>query len=769
MTETVTPPTNEENSASKDRLWNFLRSASASRKAAYGLAAAATISGIATVGTITGPADRAYDLDTVLTLLYIDGILFLMLGVVVAKRLVQVWMERRRGVAGAGLHVRLVMMFSLVAVTPAILVAIFSALFLHFGMQSWFSDRVNIALKESMGVAKAYLLDHQNNIQTDAFAIANEVNINAPRLMRNPSLFNEVLSSQAALRSLSEAVVFDSGGQVLARARFSLTEKIETLPVEVMARANKGKIAVLDSENEDRLRALIKLNRYIDAYLLVERFVDPRVISHIDRIHKAVTQYRKMETERSGIQVSFILIFLMVCLLLLLAAGWIGMTVSTQLARPISRLISATDEASHGNLEVRVEVGDDTDEISSLGRAFNNMANQLETQQKSVMDANRELDERRRFTETVLAGVSAGVIGLDSDGNLHLHNRSAADLMAADLSAQQGVYLGDAIPELAELLLKTMAQPARTHQQEIKLVRGGETRTLLARIAAESLESEVIGYVVTFDDVTELFSAQRKAAWADVARRIAHEIKNPLTPIQLSAERLKRKYAGEISTDPETFAICTDTIVRQVEDIGRMVDEFSAFARMPQPSIKTENISEICRENVFLERNRNPEIDFELNFGESDAHIQCDRRQISQALINLLKNAAESIESAIADKSIDPTSGHIKLTLDDGGAKPGEVKIVVEDNGVGLPKDRDRLTEPYVTTREKGTGLGLAIVRKIMEDHNGVLLLEDGAEGGASVALVFRPDEDRSAATNTNPDEEASAMNVAVNLQGSSG
>jgi len=757
--------------AGNNNLWTFLRRASSSRKTAFALAAAATLSGIATVATITAPRDQAYDLDTVLTLLYIDGILFLLLAVIVTRRLVQVWMERRRGVAGAGLHVRLVVLFSLVAVTPAILVAIFSALFLHFGMQSWFSERVSTALGESMGVAKAYLLDHQNNIQTDAFAIANEVNTNAPQLMRNQILFNEILSSHAALRSLSEAVVFDSGGKVLARARFSLTEKIETLPVEIMAKANQGKIAVLDSENEDRLRALIKLSRFIDAYLLVERFVDPRVISHIDRIHKAVSQYRKMEKERSGIQVSFILIFLMVCLLLLLAAAWIGMTVSTQLARPISRLISATDEASHGNLNVRVEVGDDTDEISSLGRAFNNMANQLQSQQRSVMDANRELDERRRFTETVLAGVSAGVIGLDSNGNLHLHNRSATDLLGTDLNQQQNTYLGEVIPELADLLAQAMAQPTRTQQAEIKLIRSGETRTLLARIAAESLESEVIGYVVTFDDVTELFSAQRKAAWADVARRIAHEIKNPLTPIQLSAERLKRKYASEIITDPETFAICTETIIRQVEDIGRMVDEFSAFARMPQPSIQMENISEICRENVFLERNRNPAIDFVLDIDDADVHIRCDRRQISQALTNLLKNAAESVETALAQNTVAVDQARITLSLTDAKGPDGEARIVVVDNGIGLPKDRDRLTEPYVTTREKGTGLGLAIVRKIMEDHHGNLLLEDGDDKGARVTMVFRTAEDRPAQTDadTIDNAEAEALKVAAGLTGAKG
>jgi len=754
-------------------LWDLIRRASTSRKMAYGLAAAATLSGVATVATITGRSGEAYDLDTVVSLLYVDGILLLLLAVIVTHRLVQVWMERRRGGAGSGLHVRLVVLFSMVAVMPAILVAVFSALFLHFGMEGWFSERVKTALKQSSIVANAYLVDHRNNIQTDAFALANELNTNAPQLMRSQVIFNEVLSAQAALRSLSEAVVLDSSGQVLARARFSLSPDIENLPVEAISTANRGRIAVLDSENDDRLRALVKLTRFIDAYLLVERFVDPRVISHIEGIKRAVSQYRKMEKERSGIQVSFVIIFLMVSLLLLLAAAWIGLTVSTQLAGPISRLISAADEASRGNLDVRVAVGEDTDEISTLGRAFNNMTNQLENQRTGLMDANRELDERRRFTETVLAGVSAGVIGLDSEGRIHLPNRSASDLLSLDLGDKQGQPLGDAIPEMADLLEKAKNQPARMHQDEISLIRAGQTRTLLARIAAERLADEIIGYVVTFDDVTDLLSAQRKAAWADVARRIAHEIKNPLTPIQLSAERLKRKYEAEIQSDPATFKTCTETIVRQVADIGRMVDEFSSFARMPQPSMNNENLAEICREAVFLERNRNPDISLEVNLPDDAVTVLCDRRQVAQALTNLLKNATESVESRLAGDGGPDEKGEIKLTIDEAsaadGEDTGETRITVEDNGMGLPADKERLTEPYVTTREKGTGLGLAIVRKIMEDHSGRLLLQDRDGGGARVTMVFPVRDGISEAETESGEKSTEAMKSVVELSTGNG
>ena len=731
-------------------IWRNLQRASASRKTAYTLAILAILSGTATVVTIVERPGQTSDINTVLSLLYIDGILFLLLGAVVARRLAQVWSDRRRRAAGSGLQVRLVVLFSLVAVTPAILVAIFSALFLHFGMQSWFAERVRTALNQSQVVAKAYLADHRRIIEADAFALANELNVNASELMRSRALFKNVLSTQSAFRSLTEAVVLDGSGNILARAHFSLTEKIENLPVQALNTASQGRIAVLDSENVDRMRALIQLNRFIDAYLLVERYVDPRVINHIESIRKAVNEYQTMEKERSGIQVSFIIIFLMVSLLLLLAAAWIGLTVSSQLAGPISNLISATDEASQGNLGVRVEVGDDTDEISSLGRAFNNMTNELESQREGLVTANRELDERRRFTETVLAGVSAGVIGLDADGRIHLSNRSASDLLSRNLGAMVGAGINKAVPEMRDLFAKVMVAPARTFQEEISLDSRSQHRTLLSRMAAEYLDGEIIGYVVTFDDVTDLLSAQRKAAWADVARRIAHEIKNPLTPIQLSAERLQRKYQDEVESDPDIFRTCTDTIIRQVADIGRMVDEFSSFARMPHPLMYDENIVEVCREAAFLERNRNADLVFKIDLPDIPVMVNCDRRQIAQALTNLLKNAWESIEARLTNKSLSSEPGQITLRLINCGSEIASqvgskdtVSITIEDNGVGLPLDKGRLTEPYVTTREKGTGLGLAIVRKIMEDHHGRFVLDDRPDGGARVSMIFDNSEDR--------------------------
>ena len=750
----------------------WMTNASVHRKMAYALVVLAVVLGIATVATMTGRTSAATNVQTILNLLYVDGIILLLLGLVVARRLVTLWQERRSGQAGAGLHGRLVMLFGLVAVTPAILVAVFSALFINYALDVWFSDKVKDAINKSQAVTQAYLQEHRKNISVDAFAIAGDLNFNAPLVGTNPRRFNQILSHHAALRALSEVLVIDRGGQIMARSELSLSLKAERIPKEVFDKASRGEIAIFRGRTEDRIRAIVRLQGFVNAFLLVERFVDPKVIEHIKLIDDAAGRYKAMEAKRSGIQISFVMIFIVVALLLLLAAIWVGLTVSTQMARPISSLIRAAKRVSEGDLTVTVDATDSSDEISTLGRTFNTMTGQLKSTQEGLMDANRELDERRRFTETVLAGVSAGVIGLDAQGKIHLTNRSASDLLEMDLDQSIGQSLGDAVPEMAELLEKVMDRPERPQQAEIKVGRKGRSSTLVVSIAAERLAGDIIGYVVTFDDVTELFSAQRKAAWADVARRIAHEIKNPLTPIQLSAERLKRKYLDEIKSDPETFASCTETIVRQVEDLHRMVDEFSSFASMPQLSLKNENLSEICHGVMTLETNRHPDIDYDANLPADNIRLYCDHRQVSRALTNLFKNAAEAIIGRKEDQGDKAPKGQIHVTLGtgpgkdkDGNLEENVVTLTIEDNGSGLPKDdREQLTEPYVTMRTKGTGLGLAIVKKIMEDHNGHLLLEDRDGGGARVSLVFYPMEQPAGTGPDGEEEDRDPMKVATSL-----
>jgi two-component system nitrogen regulation sensor histidine kinase NtrY len=429
-----------------------------------------------------------------------------------------------------------------------------------------------------------------------------------------------------------------------------------------------------------------------------------------------------------------------VALLFLVAAVAIGIHFATQLAEPISRLVTATEQIRGGDLAARVPEGEKDDELASLSRAFNRMTYQIESQQTELREANRQLDERRRFTETVLTGVSAGVIGLDRFGRINLPNRSASSLLGVEIEQSIGQDLAEVAPEMAGLLDEAERRPDRLAQSQVQLSRGTSMRTLLVRIAAEHYGREISGFVVTFDDITELLSAQRKAAWADIARRIAHEIKNPLTPIQLAAERLRRRYLKEIKSDAETFTVCTDTIIRHVGDIGRMIDEFSSFARMPAPVLKPENLIEIVRQTVFLQRTARPEIVFEAILPSRSVTVRCDARLVSQALINIVKNAIEAVELRIAEQGADP-AGHIRVSVSN---MSGQAAVIVEDNGNGLPQQgRERLTEPYVTTRAKGTGLGLAIVKKIMEDHQGELVLEDGETGGTRVKLIFAATEAR--------------------------
>ena len=530
------------------------------RKLVYALMLAAAAMGIATYAVLTGSGLSSPDPTLVLVILYLDLVLLLILAVVVARRGVAVWIARRKGSAGSRLHTRLVLMFALVAATPAIIMAVFSALFFDLGIQEWFDKQVRTAVNESLDVAEAYLREHQQNIRADALAMANDISREGPSVLGNPKRFTQIMNTQAALRSLSEAVVFDESGHVVVQAGFSFALEFEPLPNWALESARNHEVAILTSESDDRVRALVKLDNFDNAYLYVGRLVDPKVVGHVQTTQRVVSTYQKLEGRRSGLQAAFVMIFIMVALLLLLAAVLVGLMLATQLARPISGLVESAEKVRSGDLTARVEEGPQDDELGTLSRAFNRMTGQLEGQRTELVEANRQLDMRRRFTEAVLSGVSAGVIGLDQSGCINLPNRSASQLLGIALDHMIGTELSDVVPEMAPLLRKARRRTERIVESQITVLAGGRPRMLLVRIATEKAEGEIKGFVVTFDDVTELLSAQRKAAWADVARRIAHEIKNPLTPIQLSAERLKRKYLREIKSDPETFTICKTTL-----------------------------------------------------------------------------------------------------------------------------------------------------------------------------------------------------------------
>ena len=699
------------------------------------LAAIALVLGITSFVLLANGATSRVKPGLVFGLTLANLFVLLLLFAVLAGRLTRVWVDRRRGSAGSRMHVRLVLLFSVVAVTPTIVVAILATAFFHYGIEAWFNKRVSTALDEAHEASRGYLREHIQNIRTDALAMSNDLTRAGQLFSLDPEAFPQVLATQTALRGLTEALLYDpdpapGSDPIVASAGVMSGLGVALPPSSATEIARSGDIAVLTSDDGSTVSAVVQLNSTPPLLLMISRPVDPQILEHANRTEQAVAQYEALSQNRSGLQITFALIFALVALLVLFAAVLIGLVIANQMARPIGRLILAADRVRAGDLAVRVPEVQSEDEVAGLSRAFNRMTGQLAAQRTELMEAYAQLDERRRFTETVLAGVSAGVIGLDAEGSIELPNRAASELLGLDLMGGLGRPLVEPIPEFAPLLQQARQASAGAATGEVQIGPASNRRTLLVRIGPELKAGRVEGYVVTFDDITELESAQRKAAWADVARRIAHEIKNPLTPIQLSAERLKRRFAKEITSDPDTFTQCADTIVRHVGDIGRMVDEFSAFARMPQPVIRPEDIGRLAREALILQKNAHPEITWTTEIPERGPIAPGDRRLLGQALTNLLQNAADAVAMRAG-------SGHITLSVQQDGP---DVLVAVRDDGVGLPQeDRGRLTEPYVTHKPKGTGLGLAIVKKIMEDHGGRLTLDDRGDGPGAVATLSLP------------------------------
>ena len=726
------------------RIYNWSRRINMERRIAMVFLAIGAASGLMTYLVLTDTWQTQNPARAITWLLLIDFIVVLSLGTIIARRFVVLWIERRRGLVGAKLHSRLVLLFGLIALIPAITVSVFSTTFLNYGLDIWFGDKIKSAVESSFDVSQSYLQDHQQRVANDTLSIANEIRDQIRGGYVDLSRLAAFLDRQVDLRDLSEAVVIDRRRQILASGGFALMMEFDLdLPERALVRADAGETVLLHSDSGDRIRALVAIDPHEGLYLYAGRVIEDDVLTAIRNNESAVSLYRQLEGDRSQWQITVGLIFAVLALLLLMAAIWVAIVSATNLVKPVLRLVEAAQRLGSGDLSARVKAGKRDDELGELSRTFNTMALRLQTQQVELVSTNQQLDDRRRFTELVLSGVSAGVIGLNEKGEIELPNRSASELLGRNMMQHVGERLGDLVPEMGELVAQAQGRQSGSAEGQINLSHGPVTRTLHVRVVAERAEGDHTRIVVTFDDVTELLAAQRKAAWSDIARRIAHEIKNPLTPIQLSAERLKRKYLKEIVNDPETFAVCTDTIVRQVGDIGRLVDEFSSFARMPAPVLRPEDLVEVARQAAFLQQSANPAIVYDLDLPTEPIWANCDASQVTRALTNLLQNAADAIEARLEMErtGVDSgeqnrlTPGRIHLWIRRDG---DEVTLGVDDNGRGLPRQgRERLTDPYVTTRAKGTGLGLAIVKKIMEDHGGKLQLLDGDTGGASVRLTF--------------------------------
>ena len=698
---------------------------------AGGFVLAALLTASATVLLISGEGLAGEATPAVQIMLAASLAISVGLAGILAHRLARVARAWRSAATGARLHIRFVTLFSLAALAPAIIIAAFLGFTFSQGVERWFSQRVESTIENAAAVGRAYVDLASGDLSGEILAMAEDLNIAVRGLTEDPERYRAFLRAQTQARLLSSAYIVRADGAVLARAEESDARTFEAPTAEGLAAADQGSVSIRFDQDDDRVVGVFRLTAYDGAYLVVTRAIAPGLVTQLRLFDQSVDDYRSARDAQGALRLMFTLAYVSTALLVLLGAVWVGLSSASRVAEPIGRLVGAARRVAAGDLKARVSVGEEQDEVDALGAAFNRMTAQLDTQRRDLVAAQEDAETRRQFIEAVLGEVSAGVVGLDRDGRISAANRSAAQLLSAGDQSLIGRRLIDIAPEFVDLLNQPAPQ-GETPPQRVDLIRDGASTNLSVRTSPDAEG----GLVLTFDDMTKLISAQRQEAWKDVARRIAHEIKNPLTPIQLSAERLQRKFGAEITSDQETFQRCTDTILRQVSDIGRMVDEFSAFARMPTPIMAFADMSEIARATVFGQRLAFADVRVEVEGVEKPIGLVCDERLIAQALLNLIKNAAESVQARRV-RDGEPKDGFVLLRLRD--LEYG-VQFEIIDNGLGFPeKDRHRLIEPYVTTRTKGAGLGLAIVARVVEDHGGLIELDDapGPSPGAVVRFVL--------------------------------
>ena len=695
---------------------------------------------ILAVGTFLalGPFSQGASSPALRLVLLADLVYILVVAALVLQRLARMAADRRSQSAGSRLHLRLSGLFALIALIPTVLVAVFAVLTVNVGLEGWFSDRVRQVVGNSLSAAEAYEGEHRQDLTEDAQSLAGYLNVakQSTFFLRDDQLRPILTQGQDAIqRGLREAFLIDGGGELQTRGEKSYLFDFEQPTAEEIARAKAGETVIIQDAANDEFRALVHLDAYADRYLYISRNVDGKILGLLDETQQTVRLYQQLEAERGKLLFEFGLLYLGFALILILAAVWLGLWFAERLARPVGRLAGAAQRVGSGDLDVTVQEEEGDDEIAMLGRIFNQMTRQLKGQRDALMDGHSQTERRRRLFDSVLSSVTAGVIGLDAAGKVAFVNRAAERLLDVSDGATD-VALDLAVPEFAALFERLRAGSGAAVQEEVRLTRKGNLESLLVRMAVRTNDTgRLEGYVVAFDDVTQLVSAQRMAAWGDVARRIAHEIKNPLTPIQLSAERIKRKFrplVGDQADDLEQYA---DVIIRQTNDLRRIVDEFSKFARMPEPDRREQDLTTLVRDAVILQESGQPDVRFVKSLLAEPMLLDLDATMISQALTNLIKNAGEAIETKIEKGLAVDSKPEIRVAM---SATSQEAVIEISDNGIGLPADRARLFEPYVTTRENGTGLGLPIVKKIIEEHGGTLALVDAPlfDGNAHVGAM---------------------------------
>ncbi|MCT8328811.1 sensor histidine kinase NtrY-like [Albidovulum sediminis] len=681
-----------------------------------------------------GPMGQGANSSALRLILLADFVYFLLLATLILSRLAQMIAARRAQSAGSRLHLRLTGVFAGIALFPTIIVAIFAGLTVNIGLEGWFSERVRSVVGTSLSAAEAYQEEHRRDLVTDAGALARFLEAAREKafLQSDAELRQALNQAQGQIqRGLREAYVVDGGGAIRARGERSYLFDYEEPSEAEFAQAETGEPVLIEDWQNNEFRALQRLDGFADRYLYISRAVDGQLLSLLDDTRETVGLYQQLESTRGRVLFEFGLVYLGFALILVLAAIWMGLWFAERLSRPVGRLAGAAQRVGAGDLDVQVTEEDGDDEIAMLGRVFNQMTRQLKGQREALLDSHRQTERRRRLFDSVLSSVTSGVVGLDADGRVDFLNRAAVRLLELDEARDHDRALSEAVPEFAGLLDRLREGLGEVAQEEIKVSRSGRLESLLVRMAIRrNSDGGLEGYVVAFDDVTDLVSAQRMAAWGDVARRIAHEIKNPLTPIQLSAERIRRKFSRLIAgEDAEALAQMTDVIIRQTGDLRRIVDEFSKFARMPEPDRRDHDLAKLMRDAVTLQDGALHGARLVADLPKQPVIVELDATMISQAVTNLIKNAGEAVESLLEKGAPEGYAPEVRVTME---ATPETVTIRIADNGTGLPADRARLFEPYVTTREKGTGLGLPIVKKIIEEHGGTLVLTDAPvfEGG---------------------------------------
>ncbi len=674
---------------------------------------------------VLGPFDQGASALSLRLILLADLVYVLVVATLVLGSVARLIAARRAKSAGSRLHLRLTGVFALLALIPTVTVAIFAVLTVNVGLEGWFSDRVSRVVGSSLAAAQAYEQEQREDLAEDALVLARYIDSNrANTFFMNDGEIRQVLGTGQSLiqRGLREAYVIDGTGDLRARGERSYLFDFEQPLASDIATASADGLFIIEDWDNNEFRALVPLEAFVDRFLYVSRNVDGEILNLLDDTQETVRLYQQLENERGRVLFEFGLLYLGFAVILILAAIWLGLWFAERLSRPVGRLAGAAQQVGAGNLDVQVIEEDGDDEIAMLGRYFNQMTRQLKGQRETLLDNTHQIERRRRLFDSVLSSVTSGVVGLDSDGRVTFVNRSAERLL--DWSGgEQSLALKVAVPEFGSLFDKLKSGDQEVAQGSIRVTRGGHLENLLVRMATRRNEDgRLEGYVVAFDDVTDLVSAQRMAAWGDVARRIAHEIKNPLTPIQLSAERIKRKFSPRVGDDSDRLEQMTDVIVRQTNDLRRIVDEFSKFARMPEPDRQSEDLIQLLSDAVLLQQTGQPNLMIRADLPDGPLMADIDATMIGQALTNLIKNAGEAIDSLKAKGAPEGLKPQIHVALSVEGSR---AKITIADNGIGLPEDRARLFEPYVTTRDEGTGLGLPIVKKIIEEHGGSLILED--------------------------------------------